>query len=174
VSERAVVADGGLMAELAGARERLLRAIQGVSEQQLKRRPEGGLGEEAWSMTEVLGHLLASHNLWAGRLRLALTEDGAEVEPSPPEAHERGARSGRSAPVPQLIHGLLASRREIEMLHAAIESKPGGLARSVSHPVRGRLTCEWILREKVVAHEAEHAAQLKRLRELTELGGVGR
>jgi hypothetical protein len=160
------------MAELAGARQRLLRAIEGVSEQQLKRRPEGGLGEEAWSMTEVLGHLLASHNLWAGRLRLALAENGADVEASPLEAHERGAR-WRSAPIPQLIHGLLASRREIEMLHAAIESKPGGLARAVSHPVRGRLTCEWILREKVVAHEAEHAAQLERLRELTGPGGVG-
>ena len=97
---------------MAASRERLLEAIRGVTEEQFKRRPaEGG-----WCIAEVLAHQLASEKLRAERVRLALRQDGIEITPSDPEAHEAQARAGRIAPVPQLIHGLLAARREIEGL----------------------------------------------------------
>ncbi len=144
------------------ARGRLLAAISGVTEEQFKRRPPG----ETWSIAEVLSHLLQTERLWCGRARLALERDSASIEPSAPEAHEEGARAGRSAPVPQLIHGLLATRRDAEMLiDRAAGMTENGLHRSAWHPRLGQdLTVEWMIAEKLVAHEEEHAAQIEALR----------
>lgn len=144
---------------LATGRARLLDAISGVTEEQFKRRPADG----GWSIAETLAHLLATERLRAGRIRLAFEQDGAVIEPSDPEAHEAQARAGRIAPVPQLIHGLLASRREIEtLLQDAIRA--GALDRAVVHPVHGRQTIEHMLTEQVIAHEAEHVASIEGLK----------
>ena len=163
-----------LKQELAASRARLLRAIAGVSEEQFKRRPPAGPeGAQEWCIAEVLAHLLASERLACERISLALREDGAAVTPSPPEAHETAARSGRLAPVPQLIHGLLAARRELERLLEAAGGLEDGLERSVTHPVRGRQTVAWMAREKVMAHEEEHVGQIEALRAAVGAPPVG-
>ena len=153
-----------LRQQLAEGRERLLRAIAGVSEEQFKRRPPKDGDEQPWSIAEVLAHLLQQEKLRTERIAIALRDDGATITPSPPELHVDAARAGRTAPVPQLIHGLLAARRELDR---AIESlDDDGLQHSVVHPQLGKQTVEFMLREKLIDHEAEHTAQIEALREL--------
>lgn len=153
----------GLKEALAVTRERLLRAISGVTEEQFKRRPSSPGGGTEWSIAEVLAHLLQSHRLYAGRIRAALDHDGTAITSAPPDAHEEASRIGRAAPVPQLIHGLLAARREIERLidRAAAED---GMHHAVQHPLHGRQTVEWLLCQKVIDHEREHVEQIEGLR----------
>jgi hypothetical protein len=156
-----------LTAALASGREALLQSISGVSEDQFKRRPPAAEGDSGpnWCIAEVLAHLLQQERLRAERIALALEHDGIEITPSTDEVHYEAARAGRGSPVPQLIHGLLASRREIERLLEAAASAPAGLERATLHPRLGRQTIAWILREKVIAHEAEHVAQIEAIKQ---------
>lgn len=156
-----------LRRDLATSRERLLNAIAGVSEEQFKRRPAPPTSpdaEQGWSIAEVLAHLLASERLRAERIEVALKQDGAAIAPLSPEAQREGARAGRVAPVPQLIHGLLASRRQLERLLDEAEALPDGLERGVTHPVNGRQTVRRMLREQVIDHEQEHVEQIEALK----------
>jgi hypothetical protein len=143
----------------------LLSAISGVSEEHFKKRPPAtDPAGPSWCIAEVLAHLLQQERLRASRIALALEQDDVVITPSSDEEHKEAARAGRGAPVPQLIHGLLASRREIERLLEQAGSLPGGLERATHHPRLGRQTVGWILREKVIAHEAEHVAQIEAIK----------
>jgi DinB superfamily len=155
-----------LRASLSAVRERLLTSIAGVSEELFKKRPPATDEETGpvWCIAEVLAHLLQQERLRGERIALALQQDGVEIAPSTDEAHHEAARAGRGAPVPQLIHGLLASRREIERLLDQAVSSNDGLDRATYHPRLGRQTIGWIVREKVIAHEAEHVAQIESIK----------
>ena len=72
-------------------------------------------------------------------------------------------RAGRIAPVPQIIHGLLAARRDLERLLEAVGLRDDGLYLTVLQPVRGVLRIEWMVR-KVIDHEKEHVGQIEALR----------
>jgi hypothetical protein len=147
---------------LAESRARLLDAIRGVTEEQFKKRPvEGGR-----CIAEVLALQLVSERLRAERIRLALEQDGAAVTLSDPEAQEQTARAGRIAPVPQLIHGLLAARRELERLLDEASALDGGLDRSIVHPRDGRQTVEYLFSKQVAAQEADFVRQIAELKEL--------
>lgn len=165
MSERAEAES--LAREMAASRERLMRAIAGVGEEQFKRRPPAAAGEEQpWCIAEVLAHLMASERLYAARIDLALREDGVAAPQRTPQQRLEEARSGRAAPVPQLIHGLLAARRELERLLQRAGSLPDGLQRGVS--IGGvRESVGEMLRRGVIEHEREHATQIERLRAAT-------
>lgn len=149
-----------LLDDLAASRARLLRAISGVTEEQFKRRPDDG----EWCIAEVLAHLLASERacndavtaVIAGRSHLTKATD----EPDDAAA----ARAGRTAPVPQLIHGLQGARRVLETLIAARENSLQ--AGAISQAGSGTSALEYIVREKAIATEHEHAARIEALREL--------
>ena len=155
-----------LRRDLEAGRERLLAVVSGVTEQEFKRRPPTlpGAAGPPWCIAEVLAHLLQQEKLRAQRIAIALDRDGAAITASTEEEHDEAARAGRASPVPQLIHGLLASRREVEKLLASAESIEGGLERAVQHPRMGRQTVAWMLREKVIAHEEEHAQQIEAIK----------
>jgi hypothetical protein len=156
---------------LAETRRRLLAAISGVGEADFKKRPPAGEGEGPnWCIAEVLAHLLQQERLRAERMRSALDRPGEAITPSSDEADYEAARAGRAAPVPQIIHGLLASRREVELLLERAAGAPGGLDSTVLHPRLGPQTVRWLLREKIIAHEAEHVDQVEAIkRRLEEL-----
>jgi hypothetical protein len=155
-----------IQGDLKAGRERLLRVIAGVSEEQFKRTPNtAGATAEGWSIAEILAHLLSQEKLRAGRIAIALEDDGAVIAPSPPEMHEQDARTGRSAPIPQLIHGLLASRREVEGLLERAAKAERGLDRGVVHPQRGHETIAYLIQGKIIEHEAEHTAQIERIKQ---------
>jgi hypothetical protein len=155
-----------LKAELKTTRSRLLATISGVTEEQFKKRPSATEADpEPWCIAEVLAHLLAYERIEAERIGLALEADGAAITPRAAEWHATTARAGRLAPVPQLIHGLLASRREIEGLLERTAGIDDGLARAVTHPERGRDTVLWMLEAKVIGHEAEHVVQIEGIKQ---------
>ena len=154
-----------LRRDLMAVREQLLAAIAGVSEEQFKRRPAASDGDPNWSIAEILSYLLYSERLWGTGIALALTQDGVKIQAGSLEAREEDARRGRMAPVPQLVHGLLASRRQVELLLDQVEALDNGLQRYVLHPSDGRLTVEWMVREKVIAHEAAYVERIRALRD---------
>ena len=156
---------GDLRRELSVSREHLLAAIAGVSEEQFKRRPPATDGGANWSIAEVFSHLLYSERLWGTGIALALTQDGVKVQAGALEARKEDARRGRMAPVPQLVHGLLASRRQVELLLDQAEALDGGLQRYVLHPDDGRLTVEWLVLAKIIAGEAEYVRRIEALRD---------
>lgn len=169
-----------LRERLDAGHRRLFLLLSGVTEEQFKRRPPATPNDpRPWSIAEVLAHLLDGERLWAGRIASALAEDGAAITPSPPEAHDEGARAGRLAPVPQLIHGLLGARRETEKLLAKASRADGSLLpNTLWHPRLGqRLDLAWMF-DKVAVHFAEHCEHVEALRAaagarvVTE-GGVG-
>jgi hypothetical protein len=150
---------------LSEGRARLFQTIAGVTEQQFKQRPEASSDNpQPWCIAEVLSHLLDAERRAAAAIALAIEEDGARYTRWAEHERLERARAGRLAPVPQLIHGLLASRREIERLLARVDATPGGIARFVSDTQRGRLTVATVLQADVIAHEAEHIAQIEALR----------
>jgi hypothetical protein len=155
-----------LRRSLTEVRERLLETIAGVGEEQFKKRPPS-LDETSgpnWCIAEVLAHLLQQERLRASRVALALRQDGIVITPGTDEEHYEAARAGRASPVPQLIHGLLASRREIERLLDEAAELDGGLDRTTTHPHLGPQSVAWILRAKVIDHEAEHIAQIEAIK----------
>lgn len=154
-----------LRRDLTAGREHLLAAIAGVSEEQFKRRPPAAEGEPNWSIAEILSYLLYSERLWATGIALAVTQNRVKIQAGSLEAREEDARRGRMAPVPQLVHGLLASRRQVELLLDQVEALEDGLEHYVLHPSDGRYTVEWMVREKVIAHEATYVARIEALRD---------
>jgi hypothetical protein len=151
---------------LAEVRQQLLDTISGVSEEQFKKRPsvtEADAGPN-WCIAEVLAHLLKQEGLRASRIAAAIVRDGAPVTPGTDEEHYEAARAGRASPVPQLIHGLLASRREVERLLDEAAAIDGGLERYTTHPQHGAQSIAWILQVKVIDHESEHIAQIESIK----------
>ncbi len=155
-----------LRRSLSEVRERLLSAIAGVSEDLFKKRPTALADNDGpnWCIAEVLAHLLQQERLRASRVALALRQDGVGITPGTDEEHYEAARAGRASPVPQLIHGLLASRREIERLLDEAATLPDGLDRTTTHPKLGPQSVAWILRTKVIDHEAEHVGQIESIK----------
>jgi hypothetical protein len=149
----------------AGQRHMFL-LLSGITEEQFKRRPTATDDDpRPWCIAEVLAHLLSIERLWAGRIALALAQDGATITPSPPEAHDEGARAGRQVPVPQLIHGLLGVRRDVEKLLEKSRGRDRALlANTLWHPrLQERLDLSWMF-AKVAGHAEEHADQVEALR----------
>lgn len=156
-----------LQERLNAAQERLTRALAGVTEEQFKRRPPATPDDPSpWCFAEVLAHVLHIERLWVERIALALSEEGATIRPSPPEAHEAMARRGRQVPVPLLIHGLLGARHEALKLLDRAQTPDGGLrANALWHPrLEERLDLGWMF-EKIAAHQEEHAGQIEELRQ---------
>jgi hypothetical protein len=65
-------------------------------------------------------------------------------------------------PVPQIVHGLLARRRDTLLLLEPLA--PDRLARTVRHTRMGEMSVSALMR-KVADHETEHAAQITSMRE---------
>jgi len=163
-----------LKAALAKERERLLSAIAGVSEQQFKKRPEPTPEDpQPWCIAEVLAHLLELENRWNERASLALAESATQVEPIPDDVLNRAPVAGRAAPVPQLIHGLLAARRQTERLLDQASSLAGGLERYVEDTSHGRQNVEWIVVEKIIRHEREHTQQIEAMKAAVAAAAAG-
>ncbi len=154
-----------LRLRLEAAQSRLFTLLSGVTEEQFKRRPPATADDpRPWCIAEVLAHLLSGERLWAGRVAQALAQDGSEILPSAPEDHEAGARVGRQVPVPQLIHGLLGVRREVEKLLDGATTPAGLPPNGLWHPrLQERLDLAWMF-DKVAGHHEEHCAHIEALR----------
>ena len=132
-------------------------AIAGLDEEGFRMRPR----PDDWTAAEVLAHVLITEHLFVDRARAALAQDNVSVAPMDDEERQEQARSAQRMPVPQIVHGLLAQRRDTVRLLEPLS--PQQLSRPFRHERRGQLTASWLF-QHVAEHEEEHAQQISALR----------
>jgi hypothetical protein len=134
-----------------------MAALTGLDETAFRKRTNPG----DWTPAEVLAHLLTAERTSLERVRTVLTEDNPSVAWIPDDELEQQARSAQRMPVPQIVHGLLAQRRDVLLLLASLT--PEQLRRPYQHERRGELRAEWLF-QRMAEHESEHAEQIRRQR----------
>jgi hypothetical protein len=139
-----------LRADLQGSRERLFAAIRGLSEEQFRHAPAG----DAWPIAAHLAHLLRLERLYVGWARRALDDAEPRIE-STGVTNDDDAGLAQRLAVPQIVHGMLNARRDLDALLADCDD--AALARPLTHARLGRWTVGSVAR-KAVQHEDEHAA----------------
>jgi uncharacterized damage-inducible protein DinB len=143
-----------LVARLAQSRRSLMDAIAGLDEEGFRLRPREG----EWTAAEVLAHILSTERIFIDRAHKAVEQGGCEVIPVSDAVREEHLGMAKRMPVPQIIHGLLAQRRDtLGFVESVSEA---GLACIIRHPVRGEQTARWQI-EHVIEHEEEHAGQIR-------------
>jgi uncharacterized damage-inducible protein DinB len=162
-----------------GTRERLLRAVEGLSEEQQHFRPAA----DRWSVAQLCEHLSIVEGNVAGLLGKVLgkaegsgtsRDDSAPFAPvSVEEFVERtrdvkldapeSVRPGDSRPLADSLAALDASRSALRALRPRIERADAHALR-FPHPTWGPLNLyQWLL--FVGAHESRHLAQIEALKE---------
>jgi hypothetical protein len=147
------------MNELHDFHSRLLLAIHGIAEEDL-RRPES---EGRWSIADVIAHLGDLELVYAVRIRSMLAGAGEALQALPQNAwiehvHERV--HGRE-PVAELLEQFWFHRRmNLGLLERLSEDE---LARSGSHPDYGTITIRDAF-ERIRRHDAKHLAQIERIK----------
>jgi uncharacterized damage-inducible protein DinB len=133
-------------------------AIAGLDEEGFRARPAGG----GWTVAEVLAHLLDDEPRLLADVEAALGADRAPFSANPDDEREKRAKdAAQRMPVPQVLHGLLARRRDTL---GRLESLPAeGLERPAGHAAYGSTTVEGLFAH-IAAHELEHAAQIQTIR----------
>jgi len=148
-----------LRSDLQGSRTRLFDLIRGLSEEQFRFAPEG----ERWSIATHLAHLLRVERLFAARASRALREDEPHISSTRVHNDEEPGNAQRLA-VPQIIHGMQASRRDLDRVLDACGdgSEERALGRAIVHERIGRITVAQIM-TKMADHEREHADEVAAL-----------
>jgi uncharacterized damage-inducible protein DinB len=144
-----------LRSDLQGSRERLFDLIRGLSEEHFRYVPDG----ETWSIAAHLAHLLRIERVFVERAQRALAEDEPSIA-STRTLNEDDPGLAQHLAVPQIIHGMQASRRELDDLLARCDDV--ALARAMRHERLGRMTVADVA-AKMASHEDEHAAEIGRL-----------
>lgn len=145
-----------LRSELQGSRERLLRPLRGLSEEQFRYVPDG----ESWNIATHLAHLLRVERVFTERARKAITEDQPAV-PATGALNDDDPALAQHLAVPQIVHGLQAAQRDLEL----VLDSDAGLDRRVVHERLGPMTVADIA-AKIASHEREHTAEIERLARL--------
>jgi uncharacterized damage-inducible protein DinB len=162
-----------------GTRERLFRAVEGLSEEQQHFRP----APDRWSVAQLCEHLSIVEGNVTGLLGKVLgkaegsgapRDEGAPFAPvSVEEFVERtrdvkldapeSVRPGDSRPLADSLAALDASRSALRALRPRIERADGHALR-FPHPTWGPLNLyQWLL--FVGAHESRHLSQIEALKE---------
>jgi uncharacterized damage-inducible protein DinB len=144
-----------LRSDLQGSRARLFDLIRGLSEEQFRYVPDS----ERWSIATHLAHLLRIERLFADRALRALGEDEPYMASTRVHNDEEPGNAQRLA-VPQIIHGMQASRRDLERVLDACDD--AALGRAIVHERIGRMTVAEIM-VKMADHEREHADEVASL-----------
>lgn len=144
-----------LRSGLQESRERLFASIRGLSEEQFRYVPAG----ETYAVATHLAHVLRIERVFAERARTALSEDEPAVASTSVKNDDDPVLAQHLA-VPQIIHGMLNVRRELDALLSACDET--ALHRAVVHERVGRMTIAEIA-VKMAAHEDEHAAEIAKL-----------
>lgn len=110
-----------------------------------------------WCLLETLGHILeAEERGFAGRVRVLLSQDGAQLVAWDQEAVAKNRRDCDCHP-PDLIKQFHAVRQESVRLVFGL--RPSDLGRGGDHPGVGRLTIGDLIHEWV-HHDREHYKQI--------------
>jgi len=147
------------MNELHDFHSRLLLAIHGIAEDDL-RRPEPG---KRWSIADVIAHLGDLELVYAVRIRSIVAGAEGTLQALPQDAWVE--RVHRREPVSELLEELWFHRRmNLRLLERLSEEE---LSRSGNHPDYGPITVRDAF-ERIRRHDAKHLGQIERIR--TALG----
>jgi hypothetical protein len=153
-----------LSARLNESRDALMAAITGLDEATFRARTSAG----DWTPGEVLTHLLAVERARLEQVRTVLAQDNAFVRWIDDEELDQQTRAAaQRMPVPQIVHGLLAQRRDVVDLLATLSQEQ--LERLYQHERRGEHTAGWLF-QRMAEHEFEHAEQIRSLRNRRDPG----
>jgi uncharacterized damage-inducible protein DinB len=144
-----------LQSGLQGSRDRLFASIHGLSEEQFRYVPAG----ETYAVATHLAHLLRIERVFAERAQAALNEDDPFVASTSVKNDDDPGLAQHLA-VPQIIHGMLNARRDLDALLAQCDE--AALGRAIVHERIGRMTIAEIA-VKMAAHEEEHTAEIAKL-----------
>jgi len=147
-----------IAAQLERSRAELMDAIAGLDEAGFRTRPDSA----AWTAAEVLAHLLDTEQTLRGHAQAAIGQRDYSVSRTADDEREESARSAQRMAVPQLVHGLLAARRDTERTLAGFSE--GELRHSLRHEALGEVTVGGLIRH-LSDHESEHANQIRELRQ---------
>ena len=155
LEEAASLSWAAIWQRLAAARAELVGASFGLTDAQAAWRPPDGRGEEAWSISEVLRHLVtATPNIVA---IIEATSHGRTNDKDPP-----GAISVPDAGVDELRERLVAASEELLSVGRRIPAQPANDV-TVRHAFYGPLPCRaWPLFQAI--HDGMHAAQIHAIR----------
>lgn len=149
-----------LVPKLAGAREELLRTLDGVSEDQAAFRPGTGEGEETWGIAEALRHIASVEAIMADRIRQLGSGRPLELRPTYPGYME----DVETRRLSELVEAINRSRAALLAAVAAI----GGHERLDtvdSHRRFGDLNCRgWLVMHGL--HEQDHARQIEKIKRM--------
>jgi hypothetical protein len=146
-----------LVALLASAPDQLDAGLATVAAQE-PAPPSGATGEDAWTRSEIIGHLCDAARYWGARMRLAVHEETPQLEVFDQDAFVRLA-AYRYVPVDALAREFrLVNEANVAFLRAL---QPAQWARSAIHPQRGRLSVREMV-EIEAGHELGHAQSFAR------------
>jgi uncharacterized damage-inducible protein DinB len=136
--------------------ERVAAEIEGLSEDELRRRPAEG----DWSLKEVCGHLRDDSEVWRRRLNLMITETDPVL---PAYDQEAMVRQGayQEADIAKVLGDF--KRLRLEMVDSLTGLAPEGWQRPGQHPDWGRLTIRQGM-EMMIRHTEGHLEQVRELR----------
>lgn len=154
-----------LSARLQASRSELMAAITGLDDSALRARSATGV----WTPAELLAHLLSTERIFIERARKAVILGDYIITPVSDDVREEHLATAKRMPVPQIVHGLLAQRRDtLQFIESLTQDD---LKRTLSHPLRGEQTALWQI-EHVIEHEQEHAREIHERRATAELQGA--
>jgi uncharacterized damage-inducible protein DinB len=154
-----------LSARLQASRAELMVAITGLDDTALRARTAAGV----WTPAELLAHLLSTERIFIDRARKTVEQEHYVVTPVSADVREEHLGMAKRMPVPQIVHGLLAQRRDT--LQFVVSLTRNDLERTLSHPVRGEQTALWQI-EHVIEHENEHAQEIRARRAAATAAGA--
>jgi hypothetical protein len=141
---------------LTQSHQRLLSAFAGVSETQARFKPPSGEGEEAWSIGEVLRHVIQATE--GNATRIDRLSQGQPAQPSIPSSlggHE-GEAATKLVPVYEAAYGAL-----LEVINGLTGQER--LDTTATHAYFGELNCRaWLAMH--VAHMSNHAGQMEKVK----------
>jgi uncharacterized damage-inducible protein DinB len=146
-----------LVQQLNATAGRLERELGGLPESTLTRRP----ADDSWSIKETLGHLCDVGAILHERLYMMIKLEEPRLRPY--DGHELAQqRNAQETSVEDLLREFSEQRaKTVEVLGDLVH---WNWARPGRHPTLGRLS----IRQQVdhwIAHEAEHLAQIDRLKQ---------
>ncbi len=146
-----------LMEKLRAFHSRLLLAIHGISEEDLKR-PER---EGKWSIADVIAHLGDLEMVYAVRIRTILSGAAGDA-PLPALAQDAWVENvHRRESVAELLEQLWFHRRmNLELLERL---SPAERARTGVHPQYGAISIDDAF-ERIERHDEKHLAQIERIK----------
>lgn len=139
-----------------------MRAISGLDQEGFR----AGAARAEWTPAEVLSHVKEAEALLMEQaLNAPAGEDALDVSISGKQRQER-ERQADSMPVPQIIHGLLAQRRDTlrALEHLSSARRTPRRTRTGLGPSKGSERDVALLFQRAAEHEEEHAAQISALR----------